>query len=241
MDILLESYSYLPFRERGVVTTEILKDILDYSAEHEDDLIRLCAEQELARPDPVPIGFGPPQPEGDCEIPAWEPESQRARRIPGREPRSYRIPHLWKFLPSKTVRRPFAYVVRRDQEAAIRKLLDHNLRVERIGAAAALEAGTWRVARIARVESPDCGSARREETVLAVRAEPVYAGLEPGDALVRTDQPLGTLACWLLEPESDDGLARWGFFDAALAEGNVHPVLRIEADAARELPPFSPY
>ncbi|MHB8095905.1 MAG: hypothetical protein ACYDH0_13315, partial [Candidatus Aminicenantales bacterium] len=30
---------------------------------------------------------------------------------------------------------------------------------------------------------------------------------------VRTAQPLGSLAAYLLEPESDDGLFVWNFFD----------------------------
>ena len=34
-----------------------------------------------------------------------------------------------------------------------------------------------------------------------------------GTIVVRTGQPLGALAAYLLEPESDDGLAVWNFFD----------------------------
>jgi hypothetical protein len=40
-------------------------------------------------------------------------------------------------------------------------------------------------------------------------------------------QPLGTLAAYLLEPESDDGLTHWGFFDASLRAGNDFPILRV--------------
>ncbi len=241
MDILLESYSYIPFRERVAVTTEILREIFDYSIANAGDLLRLCAEQERARPDPVPVAFGVPEADGECEIPVWDEESQAARRIPGREPRTVRIPHRWKFSPSRTVPRPFAYVLRRDQEAAIRILREHNVAVERLAAGATLEAEAYRVASIRRVDSPDAGSAPREETVVGVRPERVFSGLEAGDALVRTDQPLGTLVSYLLEPESDDGLARWGFFDAALGEGQVFPVLRIPPARAGELPAAAPY
>ena len=37
-----------------------------------------------------------------------------------------------------------------------------------------------------------------------------------GTLMVRTAQPLGTLAVYLLEPRSEDGLATWNFFDAEL-------------------------
>jgi hypothetical protein len=45
--------------------------------------------------------------------------------------------------------------------------------------------------------------------------------------IVRLGQPLGTLAVYLLEPESDDGLTHWGFFDDALQPGNDFPILRV--------------
>ena len=37
-----------------------------------------------------------------------------------------------------------------------------------------------------------------------------------GTLVVRTAQPLGNLAAYLLEPESDDGLIVWNAFDRAL-------------------------
>ena len=47
-----------------------------------------------------------------------------------------------------------------------------------------------------------------------------------GDVLVPTDQVLGTLAVYLLEPESDDGLMRWGYFDALVRPKALLPVIR---------------
>jgi dipeptidyl aminopeptidase/acylaminoacyl peptidase len=49
---------------------------------------------------------------------------------------------------------------------------------------------------------------------------------------VRTAQPLGPLAAYLLEPQSDDGLVTWNFFDAALHEGGDFPVMRLLAPVA---------
>ena len=47
--------------------------------------------------------------------------------------------------------------------------------------------------------------------------------------IVRTAQPLGTLAVYLLEPESEDGLAAWNFFDDHISPGSVFPVLRVRS------------
>ncbi|HYV29292.1 MAG TPA: hypothetical protein VFA77_17285 [Candidatus Eisenbacteria bacterium] len=41
-----------------------------------------------------------------------------------------------------------------------------------------------------------------------------------------TAQPLGILAAYLLEPESDDGLVTWNFFDAFLEPGKVYPIYK---------------
>jgi len=48
-----------------------------------------------------------------------------------------------------------------------------------------------------------------------------------GTIVVRSAQPLGTLAAFLLEPECEDGLGAWNFFDDGLAAGGDFPVLRL--------------
>jgi hypothetical protein len=54
--------------------------------------------------------------------------------------------------------------------------------------------------------------------------------LKPGTKFweVRTDQPLGRLAFYLLEPTSDDGLVAWNYLDETLKDGTAaqYPILR---------------
>jgi hypothetical protein len=227
MDILLEAYSYIPFRDRVRVTVEILKEIFDLAIERAPEILRRCAEEETRRPDPVGIAYGPPQKIGDCEILAWDMESQLARRIPGREKRLYRVPHFARFEPSKTVRRPAAYLVPGALGAVLEKLREHNLRLAPVEAPFEVPGETYRIEDLSSVDSPDVGDMKRLETVAACRAEPGPVRGVPGDILVPADQPLGTLAAYLLEPESDDGLVRWNFFDALLGPGAAYPVRRL--------------
>jgi len=54
----------------------------------------------------------------------------------------------------------------------------------------------------------------------------------PGTLLITTAQPLGNLAAYLLEPESDDGLCVWNFFDRYLVpqwgrQPMSYPVFRL--------------
>jgi hypothetical protein len=224
MDILLETYSYIPFKDRVFTTYEILKDIFDYTIEHGPEMMKICAEGEAARPDPVAISYGPPQKIGDCEIVAWDMESQLARKIPGLEPRTYRMPHLAGFVPSRTVPRPAAYLVPGTLAA---KLEHHGIRVERLTADRTFEGERYRVDAVSKAGSPDAGSMKREETVVTVARLPGPITASAGEALVPTDQTLGTLAAYLLEPESDDGLVRWGYLDAVARPGVILPIARV--------------
>ena len=60
--------------------------------------------------------------------------------------------------------------------------------------------------------------------------------------LVPTGQALGTLAVYLLEPESEDGLAAWGLFDGGVEAGVEFPVYRVRtaSDAEPATPPTAP-
>ena len=227
MDVLLETYSYISFKDRVFTTYEILKDLFDYTIEHGPEMMKICAEGEAARPDPVAIAYGPPRKIGDCEILAWDMESQLARRIPGREPKTYRMPHLAEFVASRTVPRPAAYLVPRSCTRILEKLEHHGIRLDRLASPRSFEVERDRVEAVSKAPSPDCGSMKREETVVTVSRGAGRVAAEAGDVLVPTDQTLGTLAVYLLDPESDDGLVRWGCLDEAIRPGETLPIVRI--------------
>jgi hypothetical protein len=45
--------------------------------------------------------------------------------------------------------------------------------------------------------------------------------------VVDAAQPLANLIFYLLEPQSDDGLTTWNFFDDQIGEGNtIYPVFK---------------
>jgi hypothetical protein len=152
---------------------------------------------------------------------------QLARRIPGREVRSYRMPHLAKFVPSKSVPRPAGYLIPQELTRIIEKLEHHGIRLERLTASRTFNGENDTVDVVSKTGSPDVGSMKREETVVTVLREAGRITGRAGDVLVPTDQVLGTLAVYLLEPESDDGLMRWGYFDALARPKALLPVIRL--------------
>jgi hypothetical protein len=61
------------------------------------------------------------------------------------------------------------------------------------------------------------------------RSESFDTALVAGWYLLRTDQSLGVLASYLLEPASEDGVATWNLLDRELQPGARYPILRLRA------------
>jgi hypothetical protein len=260
MDILLEAYSYLTFRERCAVMQATLEEILAYAGEHGREMVEIvgAAEAETVRrgsdPDPgdflgvsyaavrrkagstsagaadgglmVELSY-PIHPLSEpVEILAWDAESMAAQRVPGKALTPYRSPHYARFVPTRIVSRPFAYILPASAAHIARHLVRHNLEVQVVGAPVELDVEEFVVDEIARTESADIADEAPPETLFFGHREWARHTARPGDFLVPMAQPFGCLAAYLLEPESDDGLVEWGFFPA-VAVGDVYPVRRI--------------
>jgi hypothetical protein len=59
------------------------------------------------------------------------------------------------------------------------------------------------------------------------RRESLDSAIAAGWFRVSTDQPLGTLAAYLLEPASEDGVVTWNLLDRELKTGLPYPILRV--------------
>jgi hypothetical protein len=59
--------------------------------------------------------------------------------------------------------------------------------------------------------------------------EPAEVNVPAGTVVVDAAQPLGRLAFYLLEPESDDGVLNWNQLDPSIAEAHHYPILRTDA------------
>ncbi len=261
-DILLETYSYIDFEARCRAIRETLREILAVAAARKDALIAACAtadrETTEAGADPVPgdlvgVNYGvarrgaggallfdyPAHDDGDVVIESVDPASVKAHRLPGMKGvrrRTYRCRHLRRFVPTASVQRPFGWLA---PASLADRLTAHGIRHARLGRRGPMEVEASIVTAVERTVSPDIvdpalGAATRWETVLTVRRERRTIAPAADLLLVPAGQPLGNLALYLLEPESDDGFARWGFLDAALEVGEPFPVFRlVSAPAAR--------
>jgi len=123
-----------------------------------------------------------------------------------------------------------AYIFRREEgtRAAIEKLLQHGIAVEELTAPLAVEVEGFVIDAMKKAGRPFQG---HTAITLTGKYKKEMIDFPIGSILVRAAQPLGTLAAYLLEPESDDGLTSWNFLDGYLGEGRVHPVYKIMTDA----------
>jgi len=119
---------------------------------------------------------------------------------------------------------PAAYVIAPQDTGVVALLRLHGIRVERSDTA-------WRARGEGYVIDSIISSARPFQGHREVRLKGHWErGLQAIPArsfIVSTAQPLGTLAVYLLEPESDDGLTDWNFFDSEIQKGGRFPVTRI--------------
>jgi hypothetical protein len=226
MAILSEAYSYAPYRDRVLVTLEFVREILGYVAGQAERVVEL---HEDARQQTTDRGRNP-QPDdlvGLRHRPALLTEPALIRTYLGDtdEPVDVSVVHLGRFEPTRSVRRPHAYVLGPGTpDTVLDNLRRHGIAVEPFEGAARVEIYT--ITAIDRPRRPFQGHHMVEaEAVARVELVEVPAGAQ----LVTTAQPLGTLVVHLLEPECEDGLVAWNFFDDVLEVGADFPVMRVAA------------
>jgi hypothetical protein len=212
LDLLLECYSYLPYAERVRTTYVTLLEALTYVAAHGDDVVQLVASCTRPR-DRIAVRARLDAFDEPIDIPTRTP-----RTLDG-APSTVRVRHVSRFVGTTIVDRPPAYVVPATVAAHLRL---HGLATEPIAGERDVEIAT--VTTLEReggrkiLEASEVGDVRvdwRRHT----RAVPA------GAHLVRTDQPLGAIAVYLCEPESDDGAVENGLVPAP-KEGDEIPIWR---------------
>lgn len=235
--ILSEAYSHDPFGRRVKSTYAFVKQLLSLVAER--DVLRhtrvaAAAVRGLVR-DTIPLRATLPnqttsQPvtfevlarTGDSSL--TQPGVPRGLRRTG-ELRTRMMPVFDRFVPTLFRPLPRFYAVPDADTAVIAALGRHGIVVLTGAVDGPLVHGPidqFVIDSVVRSPRPFQG---HHEVRLVGRWEHA-ASPRTGLVLVPTDQSLGRLAAYLLDPESDDSFTTWNAFDAALGAGRVHPVMR---------------
>ncbi|WP_437602549.1 M14 family metallopeptidase [Sorangium sp. So ce590] len=213
LDLLLECYSYLPFEERVQTASAWQIEALSWAAAH-DGAIREVVAASARPPERVAVRYRLEPTGTPIDILTRSP-----RAFDG-EPVTVRIPHHARFVGTTVVDRPRAYLVPPALAEALRR---HGLRVELAEGVHDVE-----VARVASLGA-EGGRAILEATrvgEVAVQWREEARRAPEGWSRVDTEQPLGAIAVYLCEPESDDGAVENGLVEAP-AVGDEHPAWRV--------------
>ncbi|HJW43356.1 MAG TPA: M14 family metallopeptidase [Geothrix sp.] len=213
MDLLLECYSYIPFSERVRTAYAFMLETLRHVAAHRDEVLQTVAESQSPR-DRIAVRYQLIRRESPIEVLTRTP-----RTLDG-APTSVTIPHLARFVGTTVAERPEAYLV----PASVAS----HLRLHGLSLQAAV--GTFEV-EVPVVEDlgSESGRAILEAAAvgeLAVSWRRGPRAVPPGWALVPTEQPLGAIAAYLCEPESDDGAVENGLLPVP-ALGEELPLWRV--------------
>jgi hypothetical protein len=143
--------------------------------------------------------------------------------------KDYTMPYLSLAVPVRGVKLPAGYIIAPYQPEVLANLKRHGIRAERILEAFQADAESF---KIAAVELDKTIFQGRVQNTLKGRYERSLADVPAGSYWVGLDQPLARLVPVLLEPESVDSLAAWGFFNRLIVQQwsnqpGPYPVLRL--------------
>jgi hypothetical protein len=221
--ILCESYVYAPYRDRVLASRDFVRCCFEYAAKEKDKLRKLLKDAETGsarvalRHKQVPLGK---------EMTVIGIEG--GKTAPPGKAKEFTVTYLGKCEATVSVERPYAYLLPATQNKAVEKLRQHGIAVEELTADAELAVEVYRVDKVSAAAQAYQG---HKQVTLTVTPRQEKRTVKARTFVVRTGQRLGTLAAFVLEPQSEDGLATWNYFDAALQPGGDYPVLRLPAAA----------
>jgi dipeptidyl-peptidase 4 len=223
--ILVESYSYAPYKDRVLASRAFVRACLDYAVANRDRLRKLLTSAQPGKTVALRHKLTPlPRP---VTVLGFVEEEKDGKRASTGKPRAYQVEHLARAEATLTVPRPHAYLFPATYAKAVEVLQRHGITVEELREDIELDVETYRIDKFTRAARP-----YQKHQLVTVQATPRAEArrVPAGSILVKTGQKLGTLAAYLLEPQAEDGLCAWNFFDAGLKEGQDFPVLRLPGD-----------
>ena len=222
--ILDENYSYSDYETRVWGCYYFLRSILEYCHVHKDTILKLVENADHKtihrglNPSPADsfaVEYDVRPLEQKVTILGYEMEvTQRENARPlvkkTDTKKIYNVPYFCDFFPKRSVRFPFGYLVPCSSNDIIEKLIQHGILVEKLTAPVTLEVECFKLKEFKSAERLFQG-----HHMNSVKGEYTLETMEfpTGTYFISTAQPLANVAAYLLEPESDDGLLVWNYFD----------------------------
>jgi hypothetical protein len=241
--ILSEAFSHDPFARRVASTYDFVSEILSYVAEHSREIRALgpagdakvaswAAHRGTSPPLSLKSRMDTTRTE-DVRVEEVVPLTDSTKREAGLGNRQrlgvvklVRMPVMATFTPTLTSTLPFGYAFDSATATALLPILKiHGISVEQLSAPASATVQAFAVDSV--IDRGRSETSRMLKDVTGHWGKPASRTLAAKSYVVRAGQPRGLAAFYLLEPESEDGLAQWSFLDGILTAHADFPIVRI--------------
>jgi hypothetical protein len=220
MAVLSEAFAHEPFEKRIWSTNALVTEIVQYASDHATEIksINKEAEERTTKQGTMKKGVRytmvPSEtlykfPTYDYEL---DPTSNKYK--PKRSKTVLdSVTYFGGFKAEAESRMPSGYIIPKDLAAVVSNLRKHGIKVDELKKKRSFTGEVFEVERYELAQRKFEGHLMARATGKFVEATKRFS---KGDYVVDLAQPLGTLAFYLLEPESDDGLMTWNFFDESI-------------------------
>jgi hypothetical protein len=232
LSILSEGYSNADLRTRVSATYNFVQEILRLVSEQRETIKSLVMTSNRRRTDSVTVRSVLASPTAQKVIAEITHEGGEgaggyARRQRTGLYRAIRMPVFDRFTASRKERLPAAYLVPARFGELVELLRRQGILVDMLRKSAPVPAEIFTVDSVS--VAPLFEGHRTVHAEGRWSTEATDTTVVAGWYQVPTDQPLGLLAAYLLEPASEDGLLTWNLFDRELQAHNPYPILRVRA------------
>jgi dipeptidyl-peptidase-4 len=244
LGILNENYVYADFKSRVMGCYYLIHSLLEYTSSHKteiEDMLLDVDKRTIARganpavsdsfaidykvrPSPNKVTIRTYEAElVNNDINGWKNYRRTERQ------KDVTVPYYIDYYATKNVRFPFAYLLTTSDPAITDLMKIHGIKMEKLSSDSKIEVQQFEISDL-------IGATRLNQGHYTNTISGKYLSSQvdfpAGTIVVRTAQPLGNLAAYLLEPQSNDGLIFWNFFDRYLVPQwgmgyNPYPVYKV--------------
>jgi len=235
MAILSEAFAHERFYQRIFSTYAFITEILEYTNANvseifkanktaEENAIRLVNEQAGKAKKGVRFKMVPLQKLDNFitydYVTSTHPDGSKTYLRTGKIVKVSDVNYYAKFEPTLESTLPRGYVIPAAFKEVVENLTKHGIKVTTLDKSKSFSGEVFLVEKLEKAKVSGWSIATLKgsfsATTLSGKFNPSKKKFNKGDFVVDLAQPLGNLAFYLLEPQSDDGLTHWNFFDEYL-------------------------
>jgi hypothetical protein len=227
LGILNENYVYTDFKSRVMGCYYLIHSLMEYASSHKSEMKNMLSEIDKkaidrgnnpAVTDSFAIEYMVRPLPGKIKIRTFEAElgkdvNGRRNYIKTDRQKDVLVPYYIDYYPTRNVKFPYAYIITTHDPAITELLKSHGIKIEELSADTKIDVQRFEISELK-------GASRLNQGHYTNNINGYYISCQinfkAGTVVVKTAQPLGNLVAYLLEPQSNDGLIFWNYFDRYL-------------------------